>query len=108
MTDEGVAIEHSPVKCIVAGKYPRLNACFAPSSRLARARVYFRVADGPPGEKSERKQAQQRAVSVAGQGENGVDDGLLVEQFEAKDNEPKDDGESDVHLMPEGRAPGVG
>ena len=45
---EGVAIDHKPVKCIVAEKYPRLNACFAPSSRLARARVYFRVADGPP------------------------------------------------------------
>ena len=27
---EGVAIDHRAVGCIVAGKYPRLNACFAP------------------------------------------------------------------------------
>jgi hypothetical protein len=45
---EGVAIDHKPVGCIVAGSYPRLNACFAPVSRLARARVYFRVADATP------------------------------------------------------------
>ena len=41
---EGLAIDHRKVGCIVAGKYPRLNACFAPASSLARARVYFRVA----------------------------------------------------------------
>ena len=45
---EGVAIDHRTVGCVVAGKYPRLNACFAPRSGLARARVYFRVADAPP------------------------------------------------------------
>ena len=45
---EGVGIDHRKVGCIVAGKYPNLNACFAPASRLARARVYFRVADGAP------------------------------------------------------------
>jgi hypothetical protein len=45
---EGVAIDHQAVGCVVAGKYPRLNACFAPRSSLARARVYFRVADAPP------------------------------------------------------------
>lgn len=45
---EGIAIDHKPVGCIVAGSYPRLNACFAPASRLARARVYFRVADATP------------------------------------------------------------
>lgn len=44
---QGVSIDHRPVACIVAGKYPRLNACFAPSSTLARARVYFRKADAP-------------------------------------------------------------
>ena len=32
--EESLAIDHRPVKCIVAGKYPRLTACFAPSSRL--------------------------------------------------------------------------
>jgi hypothetical protein len=45
---EGVAIDHRPVGCIVAGKYPRLSACLAPRSSVARARVYFRVADAPP------------------------------------------------------------
>ena len=45
---EGVAINHQTVGCVVAGKYPRLNACFAPRAGLARARVYFRVADAPP------------------------------------------------------------
>ena len=45
---EGVAIDHQTVGCVVAGKYPRLNACFAPRSGLARARLYFRVADAPP------------------------------------------------------------
>ena len=45
---QGLAIDHKTVKCIVAGKYPRMNACFAPATGLARARVYFRVVDAPP------------------------------------------------------------
>lgn len=45
---EGVTIVHRTVGCFVAGKYPRLAACFAPVPRLARARVYFRVADAAP------------------------------------------------------------
>ena len=45
---EGVSVDHRTVGCLVAGKYPRLNACFAPASRVARARVYFRVKDAPP------------------------------------------------------------
>ncbi|HUL76610.1 MAG TPA: hypothetical protein VL691_05035, partial [Vicinamibacteria bacterium] len=45
---EGVAIDYRPVKCIVAEKFPRFNACFSPSSQLSRARVYFRLEDGPP------------------------------------------------------------
>jgi len=45
---EGVSVDHRTVGCVVAGKYPRLNACFAPASRLARARVYFRVKNAPP------------------------------------------------------------
>jgi hypothetical protein len=36
------AIQHQPVRCLVAGKYPELDACFEPSSRVARARLYFR------------------------------------------------------------------
>ena len=45
---QGVNIDHKPVGCIVAGKYPKMNACFSPASNLARARVYFRALDGPP------------------------------------------------------------
>ncbi len=45
---EGLAIDHREVGCIVAGQYPSLTACFAPASQLARARVYFRVADAAP------------------------------------------------------------
>jgi hypothetical protein len=45
---EGVKIVHRPVSCLVEGRNARLDACFAPVSKLARARVYFRVADGPP------------------------------------------------------------
>jgi hypothetical protein len=41
-------IDHKPVGCIVAEKYPKMNACFSPASKLARARVYFRAQDGPP------------------------------------------------------------
>jgi len=44
----GVNIDHKPVGCIVVGKYPKMNACFAPASVLARARVYFRPVEGPP------------------------------------------------------------
>src|SRR6266849_4110598 len=45
---QGMNIDHKPVGCIVAGKYPKMNACFSPASSLARARVYFRAAQGPP------------------------------------------------------------
>lgn len=45
---QGVNIEHKAVGCIVAGKYPKMNACFSPASQLARARVYFRPEEGPP------------------------------------------------------------
>ena len=34
-------IDHKPVGCVVAGKYPQLSACFTPASQVARARVYF-------------------------------------------------------------------
>ncbi|HEX9188948.1 MAG TPA: hypothetical protein VGB87_17850, partial [Vicinamibacteria bacterium] len=36
------------VGCVVVGKHARLDACFAPPSRLARARVYFRVKGAAP------------------------------------------------------------
>jgi len=41
-TAEGVAIQHQAPACVAAEKYPRLDACFSPVNRLARARVYFR------------------------------------------------------------------
>jgi hypothetical protein len=39
---QGPAIDHKPVGCIVAGNFPKLNACFSPASTVARARVYFK------------------------------------------------------------------
>jgi hypothetical protein len=42
----GVAIDHKAIGCIVAEKFPKMNACFSPSSNLARARVYFRAEGG--------------------------------------------------------------
>src|SRR5258708_26932271 len=44
---QGLAIEHDGLGCVVAGKYPKLSACIAPRSRVARARVYFR-GEGTP------------------------------------------------------------
>jgi len=38
---QGPEIDHQPIGCIVAEKYPRLSACFRPTSQVARARVYF-------------------------------------------------------------------
>ncbi len=38
----GIAIDHKAVDCIVAGKFPKMNSCFAPTGDVARARVYFR------------------------------------------------------------------
>ncbi len=42
-----VEIDHKAVGCIVAGKFPKMNACFTPAASLARARVYFRP-EGTP------------------------------------------------------------
>jgi hypothetical protein len=47
LAGDALAIEHHPVHCVVAGKYPQLDACFQPAERVARARVYFR-AEGEP------------------------------------------------------------
>lgn len=41
---QGLEIDQRKVGCVVAGQYPRFGACFTPASRLARARVYFRLA----------------------------------------------------------------
>ncbi len=42
-----VEIDHKAVGCIVAGKFPKMNACFTPAASLAQARVYFRP-EGTP------------------------------------------------------------
>jgi hypothetical protein len=39
---EPLQIEHQPVRCLVAEKYPQLDACIVPRANVARARVYFR------------------------------------------------------------------
>ena len=39
---QGVAIEHNEIGCIVAGQFPKMNACFSPASLVGKARVYFR------------------------------------------------------------------
>jgi len=47
LAEDSLSIAHQPVHCMVAGKYPQLDACFAPSPRVARARVYFK-GEGTP------------------------------------------------------------
>jgi len=37
-----VVIAHDAIECIVAGKFPKLDACFTPVSQVGKARVYFR------------------------------------------------------------------
>ena len=44
---QGPAIEHSGVGCLVAERFPRMDACFAPAADVARGRVHFR-AHGTP------------------------------------------------------------
>jgi hypothetical protein len=38
---EGPAIDHQPLGCVVAGRFPRLEARLAPAESIARARVQF-------------------------------------------------------------------
>jgi hypothetical protein len=44
---EGVAIEHTAVECVVAGRYPAFSACFSPAQSLVRARIYYRLGQRP-------------------------------------------------------------
>jgi hypothetical protein len=37
-----VSIEHEKVTCVVAGRHPKLDACFRPAERVGRAQVQFR------------------------------------------------------------------
>jgi hypothetical protein len=39
---DSMVIEHTPVHCVVAKGYPRLEACFEPAVEVGSARVYFR------------------------------------------------------------------
>src|SRR5262249_58019263 len=39
-------IAQNNVDCIVAGQFPRMDACFTPQEDVARARVYFRAKGG--------------------------------------------------------------
>jgi hypothetical protein len=43
---EAPAIQHEPVACVVAGRFPRLEARFAPAESVARARVQFQAEGG--------------------------------------------------------------
>ena len=45
---DGPAIDHAPVGCVVAEKYPRMDARIEPSSSVARATLHFRSANGGP------------------------------------------------------------
>jgi hypothetical protein len=44
---EAPAIDHKAVGCIVAGKYPRMDACFVPE-QVVQTRVYFRAEGTTP------------------------------------------------------------
>jgi uncharacterized protein YraI len=43
-----VSIEHRDVGCIVAGHYPKLEACFSPDASVGRGRVLFRAVGSDP------------------------------------------------------------
>ena len=42
-TAQASGIEHQPVSCLVAGKFPRMSACVPEPEGVANARVYFRA-----------------------------------------------------------------
>jgi hypothetical protein len=39
-------IQHDPIGCIVAGEFPRLDACFTPVDNVTRPRAYFKSETG--------------------------------------------------------------
>ncbi len=47
-TGAPLSIEHRDVGCIVAGHYPKLEACFSPDASVGRGRVLFRAAGSDP------------------------------------------------------------
>jgi hypothetical protein len=40
------AIQHDPIACVVAGEFPRLDACFTPVENVTRPRAYFKSDTG--------------------------------------------------------------
>jgi hypothetical protein len=42
---QSLTIEHSAVGCVLAGKFPRLDARFVPGEAVGRARVFFQTTD---------------------------------------------------------------
>jgi hypothetical protein len=44
---QGIAIQHDPVGCVVAERFPQLEARLAPVDRVGRARLYFRPERSP-------------------------------------------------------------
>jgi hypothetical protein len=54
----GVSIEHDPVACMVADRFPQVEASFAPVDGVARARAYFRAAGGAHWYSVEMKRAE--------------------------------------------------
>ena len=44
---QSLAVEHTPITCVVAGRHPYLDACFTAAAPIARARIAFRAAATP-------------------------------------------------------------
>jgi hypothetical protein len=44
---EALVIDHTPVACMVVGRYPEIAARLVPSQTVAKARVYFRADNAP-------------------------------------------------------------
>jgi hypothetical protein len=42
---ESLRIQHEPLRCLLAGRFPVIDACFEPAARVAQARVYFQADD---------------------------------------------------------------
>ena len=45
-TGAPVAIGHDDVSCVIAGRYPQIDACLTPADAVGRAQVHFRAGQG--------------------------------------------------------------
>jgi hypothetical protein len=43
-----LAIQHDQIGCVVAGLYPKIDACLVPADSLGRAEIHFRANDSEP------------------------------------------------------------